>query len=132
MTKIDKLEIEKLVNSAAGAAEGIESLVESKDLAGAIKSVKDLLDAAQPVMKDLDKLIVDADTSLVEIRSGISDIIERADSTLANLNNLLEADSPTQTEMRAMLKEFSGMARSLRSLTDYLERHPEALLKGKP
>jgi paraquat-inducible protein B len=29
------------------------------------------------------------------------------------------------------LKEISTMARSIRSLADYLERHPDALLYGK-
>jgi paraquat-inducible protein B len=31
-----------------------------------------------------------------------------------------------------MLKELAGAARSIRVLADYLERHPEALLRGKP
>jgi paraquat-inducible protein B len=29
------------------------------------------------------------------------------------------------------LEEVSNAARSLRSLTDYIEQHPEALLRGK-
>jgi len=29
------------------------------------------------------------------------------------------------------LKELSAAARSLRTLADYLERHPEALIRGK-
>lgn len=132
MTKMDSLEIERLVSSAADTVEGMEKLVTSEDLAAAIKSVKELLDSLQPVMEDLDKLIANADSSIVEIRTGISDILEQAESTLADLDKLLAEDSPTQTEVRAMLKEISGMARSLRSLTDYLERHPEALIKGKP
>jgi paraquat-inducible protein B len=30
-----------------------------------------------------------------------------------------------------MLQELTRTATSLRTLTDYLERHPEALLRGK-
>ena len=30
-----------------------------------------------------------------------------------------------------MLKELAGAARSIRVFADYLERHPEALLRGK-
>ena len=40
-------------------------------------------------------------------------------------------NSPTAVELRGLLQELSSAARSMRSLTDYLERHPEALLKGK-
>jgi paraquat-inducible protein B len=30
-----------------------------------------------------------------------------------------------------MMKELRSAARSIRVLTDYLERHPEALIRGK-
>ena len=33
--------------------------------------------------------------------------------------------------MNVLLKELTGAARSIRGLADYLERHPEALLRGK-
>jgi paraquat-inducible protein B len=132
MTKLDTLELEKLVSRAAGAAEGLDTLVNSEDLTGAVKSVKELLDAAQPVMEEIEQLVADADTGLVEIKSGISAILERAEVTMVNLDKLLAEGSPTQTDLRAMLQEIAGMARSIRTLTAYLERHPEALLKGKP
>jgi hypothetical protein len=34
-------------------------------------------------------------------------------------------------ELNKTLREFSATARSLRQLADYLERHPESLLRGK-
>jgi hypothetical protein len=33
--------------------------------------------------------------------------------------------------LQSTLKELTGAARSVRSLADYLDRHPEALIKGK-
>jgi len=131
MTRIDKLEIEKLFNHATGATEELEKLVASVDITETVKSVNDLLDSARPVMNNLERLIVGADRALVEIRPQIADIFEQAEATFADLNTLLAADSPTQTDVRAMLKEIAEMARSFRNLTTYLERHPEALLKGK-
>ena len=37
-----------------------------------------------------------------------------------------------QQDLRDSLQELSRAAQSLRHLTDTLERHPEALLRGKP
>jgi hypothetical protein len=34
-------------------------------------------------------------------------------------------------DLEALVEELSEAARSIRVLTDYLERHPEALLRGK-
>jgi paraquat-inducible protein B len=43
----------------------------------------------------------------------------------------LGQDSPLQHEMRQAIKELGDAARAVRILTDYLERHPEALIYGK-
>jgi paraquat-inducible protein B len=40
-------------------------------------------------------------------------------------------DSHLASELNGTLREISATARSLRQLSDYLERHPESLLRGK-
>jgi paraquat-inducible protein B len=55
-----------------------------------------------------------------------------AEHTLADAGTVVAPDSPLRAELNAMLGEVSRAARSLRGLTDYLERHPESLLRGKP
>jgi paraquat-inducible protein B len=40
-------------------------------------------------------------------------------------------DARLVTEMNKTLRELSATTRSLRHLSDYLERHPESLLRGK-
>lgn len=52
--------------------------------------------------------------------------------TLANANaTLLGPDAPAQQELRDALNEFTRAARSMRVFLDYLERHPEAPIRGK-
>ena len=43
----------------------------------------------------------------------------------------MDEDSATTRETQRLLIELSEAARSIRDLTDYLERNPEALLRGK-
>ena len=38
---------------------------------------------------------------------------------------------PLQYELRGTLRELSAAARSIRTLSDYLDRHPDALVFGK-
>ena len=52
--------------------------------------------------------------------------------TLDTANSTLATDSPLQQDMRQTLRELTRAAGSLRVLTDYLERHPESLFRGKP
>jgi paraquat-inducible protein B len=44
---------------------------------------------------------------------------------------MVAKDSPMARDLQETLRELSDAARSLRVLADYLERHPEALLRGK-
>jgi paraquat-inducible protein B len=46
--------------------------------------------------------------------------------------NVLGPDAPAQQELRDALTEFTRASTSMRILFDYLERHPESVIRGKP
>jgi paraquat-inducible protein B len=54
-----------------------------------------------------------------------------ARGTLDNANSLVGPNSTQAEELSSALLEVSRAARSLRVLTDYLQRHPEAIVRGK-
>ena len=55
----------------------------------------------------------------------------QADETLKTIDKMFADDSAISEELKTSLRELADAARSLRILSDYLERHPEALLRGK-
>jgi paraquat-inducible protein B len=57
--------------------------------------------------------------------------MDQARETLEVLQSRLGKDSPLLNQLDNTLREFSEMARAIRSLANYLSRHPEALLQGK-
>jgi paraquat-inducible protein B len=69
---------------------------------------------------DLQKAIAELDRTLVSARDALD-----------TANKLIQPDSILDTELGNTLQEVSRAARSLRVLADYLERHPEALIRGK-
>ena len=50
---------------------------------------------------------------------------------LADTHSVLGDDSPLRYDLANTLQEMTKTAKSLRTLAEYLERHPEALLMGK-
>ncbi|MCR5883388.1 hypothetical protein LRS03_11175 [Rhizobacter sp. J219] len=46
--------------------------------------------------------------------------------------SLLDPSAPIQRNAEQTLHDLQRAAQSLRVLTDYLQRHPESLLRGKP
>jgi len=69
---------------------------------------------------DTQKAIADLDRTLVSART-----------TLDDAGKLVEPNSALGQQLNSTLEEVSRAARGLRVLADYLERHPEALIRGK-
>lgn len=62
---------------------------------------------------------------------GFSRTLEQAERSLVAIESTLKSDSPLQQDLQITLKELAKAARSIKNLTDYLERHPESLINGK-
>lgn len=77
----------------------------------------------------IDQLGPDAQASLAEVRRTLASVQQ----TLARADrNLLDPGAPLQRNAEQTLLDLQRAAQSLRVLTDYLQRHPESLLRGKP
>jgi paraquat-inducible protein B len=94
--------------------------------------------ASPKIMDSIDRL----DQTLGRIdkaSTGLHPIIRRLQQTAAQLeetastaNQAMGGGMASQNgNLQSTLKELTGAARSIRSLADYLDRHPEALIKGK-
>jgi paraquat-inducible protein B len=98
--------------------------------------VKDALGTLNQTLKDADTLVKNVDAKLVpegtrtleEMRRAIGSadrVLKSTDATLFG------KDSPAPQDLRDTLQEVTRAARSVRILVDYLERHPEMLIRGK-
>jgi paraquat-inducible protein B len=68
---------------------------------------------------------------LRETAGNISQGVNSAKTLMEKAEVVLDKDSPMMTDLSKMLKELSLAARSIRVWADYLERHPEAFIRGK-
>jgi paraquat-inducible protein B len=58
--------------------------------------------------------------------------LEQARGAMQNAREALAPGAPLQNDLGSSLLELSRAAKSVQALADYLERHPEALIRGKP
>ncbi len=112
------VEVRELVASA-------NALVESADLAATLEKINGLV-------SDADALVNSADlgSTLASVREATG----RLESAMGQAETMFAAygeDSALYQQAVKMLEELSLATRSLRQMADYIERHPEALLKGK-
>lgn len=105
------------------------------DVQGFIKDTDKEIQAvsghAQKVLIDIDgqvpPLADEARQVLISARQAMDD----AQIALKEIDRFVGNKSEIRNKLGRSLDEIAGAARSLRSLMDYLERHPESLLKGK-
>jgi paraquat-inducible protein B len=103
-----------------GQLEATEASVENIIKKIGTMPLKQIGDNLQRTLADLDLTLVSARGTLVSARS-----------TIDNANTLVEPNSLQSQELDSTLQEVRRAARSVRVLADYLERHPEALIRGK-
>jgi paraquat-inducible protein B len=113
VAKLDKLPLE-----AIGA-----------DLTKALASLSQTLEDASKAVNRIDS---DVTPKLKSTLDGLRGTFSAVDRTLNNADaTLVGKDAPAQQDLRDALQEIARAARSLRILTDFLERHPESLIRGK-
>jgi paraquat-inducible protein B len=87
-------------------------------------------------MATLDETLKNANHLLAQvdgtIAPEISETLKEAQGAMKNAKAVLAQDAPLQTDLSATLVQLSRAAKSVSALVDYLERHPESLLRGKP
>jgi paraquat-inducible protein B len=135
LAKLDKVPLEEIgddLKKAIAALDRTLGRLEGETLPEAKKTLASLdrtMESANRALNRIDAEIVpEARKTLEDLRRAIGS----AERVLANTDNaLLAPDAPAHQEMRDALREIARAARAVRWLADYLERDPNALIRGK-
>ena len=127
---VNSPEIESVLRSLARVMPKVDqAVVNIRNLAGTTEDkVKILADDLQHTSADARLALKQAGDALKQTQ----ETMKRAEAAVANIETLTDLDSPVNYELVKGLRDVSTAARSLRALTDYLERNPRALIFGKP
>jgi paraquat-inducible protein B len=127
---VNSPEVDSVLRSLARVMPKVdEAVVNIRNLAGTMDDkVKILADDLLHTSGDARVALKQAGDALKQTE----ETMKRAEAAVANIETLSDLDSPVNYELVKGLKDVSTAARSLRSLSDYLERNPRALIFGKP
>jgi paraquat-inducible protein B len=120
-------EIKPLANALDGTLEDTRKLVNNLD-----EQVAPLAQDTGELIRNVNERFGPLAEELERTLGAAADTMEEAGALAARLRELAADDSTVMYETTRMLESLSATAQSFRNLADYLERHPEALLKGKP
>ena len=90
--------------------------------------------AAEATLNETKATMAAARGDLKEFVASTKSTLESAQTALEQSELTLQAysdDARLVAELHKTLRELSATSRSFRNLSDYLERHPESLIRGK-
>jgi len=152
----EKLPLEDVAQKLVSTLDGLEGLVHSPELSTSLynldKSMNNLTKLTATLNRSLPNVIERTDQAMASVKQAADDFeheikplakdihdvtrslastLEQVDQTVATLNRAVAEDSPLRYRLDKALDDFNKASRSVRTLADELERHPESLLLGK-
>ena len=121
LDKMSALPLDRLVGEIRNMVIHADGMIESPD-------VKHSLHELDRTLANTERLTRDAQMQVRPLFASINSAADQLKATIALLGN----DPRSSNDLVRTLTELKDAARSIRVLADYLERHPESLLRGKP
>jgi paraquat-inducible protein B len=122
LRKFEKLPIEQIGGDLRDTVAGAKRLINSAELESSIRALNQTLDQAQ-------KFVAALNTGVApEMKTAVSNL----NSALIQAQKLTKSlNSNVAPQLERTLKELQAAARSIKVWAAYLERNPEALIRGK-
>lgn len=129
---IEKIPFKELIEKAMNTVEGIDRLINSPELKNSIVNLDKSLQTLNKFLNNIDGEVQPLSTSVKDTLATTRATLEASRETIVKLEKDFSDKSPILTyELSEALKELTTAARSLKVLTDYLQKYPESLLRGK-
>lgn len=147
----EHFDAEQFAKNLQGAISGADELVNSEDVRATLAGInaltnrpetQELTATLQSALQKIQSAAEAADTFIrntdVTVNEDLKPVIAKLQASLGEAQEVLAAakmqlsgDSVQSYQLGETLREIEGAARALREFVDYLERNPEAILKGK-
>jgi paraquat-inducible protein B len=126
------VDVRAIALAVKDAAQGFAKVVNSPEIPRIVSGVEETLVDVQKLIQRLDRQVDPLARNLGETSTDVRRTLASVDQTLRTLQGTLAPDSPVPVEMSRALQQLGEAARAIRDLADVLERHPNAVLFGKP
>lgn len=93
-----------------------------QDVRKTLATMNTTIDSANKLVQQLDgKVAPNLQATLDDVRK-----------TMQSSESILSSDAPMQQDLRRALQQITRASASLQLMADYIEQHPESLIRGKP
>ncbi len=125
LNKLDAVPLEDIGGNLRQITGNLDKLMSSPEL-------KDSLTHLHSTLASIDKLLGDVQPQIGPLIGKLRDAAAELSGTATALRQVVESGGPNaDAGLPDAIRQITEAARSIKTLTDYLDRHPEALIRGK-
>jgi paraquat-inducible protein B len=89
------------------------------------------MDDTRKMVNNIDNRVAPFAADVESTLAAVQSSFEKAESLLGEAEKMISENSQLRREILVTLESMTDASRSLQDLTDYLQRHPEAIITGK-
>jgi phospholipid/cholesterol/gamma-HCH transport system substrate-binding protein len=138
LDKLEKIDFQAMVSSITDAANSIKTLTSSPELKATLESLKGTVANLNRTITSARNVLNTANSQVGPLVADLRQSSDEADKTmkdtraaLVSLQQTLNPNSPLAVHLDQTLEQLTETGRSLEEFTDYLQRNPSSLIRGK-
>jgi paraquat-inducible protein B len=153
LAKLSEVDFKGMMDSVSRVVDGVGSLVNSPSIESSLKSLERTMPKIDQAVVEIRKMTTGLDSNITVLSANLQQTsdaareamqqaaltmkqtdsaLKEAEAAMTNIRGMSDPESVTFYELDRSLREVSAAARSLRLLTNSVERNPRALIFGKP
>jgi len=153
LAKLSEVDFKGMMDSVSRAVDGVGQLVNSPALKSALQRLDQMMPKIDQAIAEIRKTTGNLDGNITTLSANFQQTsdaargamqqasltmkqtdaaLKEAEAAMINIRGISDPDSITFYELGRSLREVSAAARSLRLLSDSVQRNPRSLIFGKP
>ena len=128
-TKLDHIPFDEIGRNLNAALASVSRTVSGPEVKNALQKLSETLTDVQHLVRHTDQNLTPALQRLPKISADLQQAVNRANAALGEGG--YGGNSDFQRGVSRVLDQVNDAARSIRLLVDFLDRHPEALIRGR-
>jgi paraquat-inducible protein B len=119
-------DLSEILQSMRGVLQNLDRVTSGPQLGHALQSFDETLTR-------LDNITRDVEPDVKSLVKSLRDTADAAQGTLSAVQGMIgnNANNTANMDLPKLMRELADAARSVRVLADYLDRHPDSLLRGR-
>ena len=131
LRKVNSIPFDSLGRNLDQTTAGLNDLVNGAQMKQVMTSLNTTLSSARDMVKNLDAGLTPTMKKLPDIAANLQKTMTDANKLVLSLQSGYGDNTQFNRDLDHLMIQLNDAVRSIRSLADLLERHPEALIKGR-